>query len=179
MARGKKQPRERVETIVTYLEMTERPTRPERPAPVAKLAILRAEAPTISFYRYMYDTIGAQWTWSDRRELDDNALGAIIHDPDVAIHILYVAGVPAGFVELDGRIKDAVELSYVGLMPEFVGRGLGGYLLDWAVAAAWRMEPKRVWLHTCSFDHESALPLYQRVGFVPYKRQVETVATLD
>ena len=179
MARAKKQTKKRVETTVTYLEMTERPTRPERAAPVAKLAMLRAEAPTISFYRYMYDTIGAQWTWSDRRELDDDALAAIIHDPDVAIYILYVAGVPAGFVELDGRTKGAVELAYVGLMPEFVGRGLGGYLLDWAIAAAWQMQPKRIWLHTCSLDHPSALPLYQRVGFVPYKRQVERVATIE
>ncbi len=178
MARSKKT-RERIETTVTYLEMIARPTRPSTPPPAGKLAIFRAEQPTISFYRYMYDTIGAQWTWSDRRELDDDALGAIIHDPDVAIYILYVAGVPAGFVELDGRIAGAVELSYVGLMPEFVGRGLGSYLLDWAVSAAWLMEPKRVWLHTCSLDHPSALPMYQRFGFVPYDQQIETVTALD
>jgi len=97
----------------------------------------------------------------------------------VAIYVLYVAGVPAGFVELDGRIAGAVELSYVGLMPEFVGRGLGGYLLDWAISAAWQMEPKRVWLHTCSLDHPSALPMYQRVGFVVYDEQIETVTALD
>ena len=178
MARSKKT-KERIETTVTYLEMTERPTRPSTPPPAGKLAIFRAEQPTISFYRYMYDTIGAQWTWSDRRELDDDTLGAIIHDPDVAIYILYAAGVPAGFVELDGRIEGAVELSYVGLIPEFVGRGLGGYLLDWAVSAAWLMEPERVWLHTCSLDHPSALPMYQRAGFVPYDQQIETVAVLD
>ncbi len=178
MARSK-MTRERIETTVTYLEMTARPTRPSTPPPAGKLAIFRAEQPTISFYRYMYDTIGALWTWSDRRELDDDALGRIIHHPDVAIYILYVAGVPAGFVELDGRIAGAVELSYVGLMPEFVGRGLGSYLLDWAVSAAWLMEPKRVWLHTCSLDHPSALPMYRRAGFVPYDQQIETVAALD
>ncbi|MBW8055726.1 MAG: GNAT family N-acetyltransferase [Nitrospira sp.] len=178
MTRGKKTTG-RIETTVTYLEMTERPTRPSTPVPAGKLAIFRAEQPTVSFYRYMYDTVGEPWNWTDRRRLTDDELTGIIHDPDVAIYILYVAGVPAGFVELDGRIAGAVELSYVGLMPEFVGRGLGSYLLDWAVSAAWLMEPKRVWLHTCSLDHPSALPMYRRAGFVPYDQQIETVAALD
>ncbi len=178
MTRGEKT-KDRIETTVTYLEMTEPPTRPSTPVPAGKLAIFRAEQPTVSFYRYMYDTVGEPWTWTDRRRLTDDELTGIIHDPDVAIYILYVAGVPAGFAELDGRIEGAVELSYVGLMPEFVGRGLGGYLLDWAVSAAWLMEPKRVWLHTCSLDHPSALPMYQRAGFVPYDQRIETVAALD
>ncbi len=178
MTRGEKTTG-RIETTVTYLEMTERPTRPSTPVPAGKLAIFRAEQPTVSFYRYMYDTVGEPWNWTDRRRLTDDELTGIIHDPDVAIYILYVAGVPAGFVELDGRIEGAVELTYVGLMPEFVGRGLGGYLLDWAVSAAWLMEPKRVWLHTCSLDHPSALPMYQRAGFVPYDQRIETVAALD
>ncbi len=178
MTRGEKTTG-RIETTVTYLEMTERPTRPSTPVPAGKLAIFRAEQPTVSFYRYMYDTVGEPWNWTDRRRLTDDELTGIIHDPDVAIYVLYVAGVPAGFVELDGRIEGAVELNYVGLMPEFVGRGLGGYLLDWAVSAAWLMEPKRVWLHTCSLDHPSALPMYQRAGFVPYDQRIETVAALD
>ena len=178
MARGKKT-KDRIETTVTYLEMSEPPTRPSTPPPAGKLAIFRAEQPTVSFYRYMYDTVGEPWTWTDRRQLTDDELTAIIHDPDVAIYVLYVAGVPAGFVELDGRVEGAVELTYVGLVPEFVSRGLGGYLLDWAVSAAWLMAPKRVWLHTCSLDHPSALPMYQRAGFVPYDQQIETVAALD
>ncbi len=178
MTRGEKTTG-RIETTVTYLEMTERPTRPSTPVPAGKLAIFRAEQPTVSFYRYMYDTVGEPWNWTDRRRLSDDGLTAIIHDPDVAIYVLYVAGVPAGFAELDGRIEGAVEITYVGLMPEFVGRGLGGYLLDWAVSAAWLMEPKRVWLHTCSLDHPSALPMYQRAGFVPYDQRIETVAALD
>ena len=45
--------------------------------------------------------------------------------------------------------------------------------------AAWLMEPERVWLHTRSLDHPSALPMYQRAGFVPYDQQIETVAVLD
>ena len=174
MARAKK-PGERVETTVTYLEMRSPPRRPATPAPLGKLAIMRAERPTVSFYRYLYNTIGEAWNWSERRRASDEALRAIIRHPEVWIYVLYVTGVPAGFAELDSRRAGEVELAYFGLTPEYIGRGLGAYLLDWAVAAAWTHKPKRVWVHTCTLDHPRALPLYQRAGFVPYKRRGEWV----
>ncbi|MCH7887909.1 MAG: GNAT family N-acetyltransferase [Proteobacteria bacterium] len=167
-----------LETTVTYLEMTSPPRRPATPAPLGKLAVMRAELPTVSFYRYLYNTVGEAWNWSERRRLDDEAMRAIIRHPEVLIYVLYAAGVPAGFAELDLRRAGEVELAYFGLTPEYVGRGLGAYLLDWAVAAAWTRKPKRVWVHTCTLDHPRALSLYQRAGFVVYKRRVEKVERL-
>ncbi len=166
-----------IETTVTYLEMRAPPQRPARPTPMKRLAILRAEPPTVSFYRYLYERIGALWNWTERRLLDDEALAAIIGDERVEIYVLYVAGVPAGYAELDRRIEGEVEIAYFGLLPEFVGRGLGAYFLDWAVAAAWTRGPERVWLHTCDLDHPRALSVYQRAGFVPYRQQIERVPT--
>ena len=174
----KKPPGELVETTVTYLEMRSPPRRPATPAPLGKLAILRSEQPTVSFYRYLYNTIGEPWNWSDRRRLDDDALRAIIHDPKVEIYVLYAAGVPAGYVEIDLRRDREAEIAYFGLAPEYIGRGLGVFLLDWAIAAAWTHQPKRVWVHTCTLDHPRALPLYQRAGFVPYQRRTEKVEKL-
>ncbi len=168
---------EAIETTVTYLEMRAPPRRAPRPAPLKRLAILRAERPTISFYRYLYERVGAEWNWTERRLLDDRALAEIIQDERVEIYVLYVAGTPAGYVELDRRVPGEVELAYFGLLPEFVGQGLGAYFLDWAVAAAWSSGPERVWLHTCDLDHPRALSVYQRAGFVPYRQQVERVPT--
>ncbi|MFQ5784719.1 MAG: GNAT family N-acetyltransferase [Alphaproteobacteria bacterium] len=168
-----------IETTVTYLEMRAPPKRPGVPAPLGKLAILRAERPTVSFYRYLYNSVGGPWNWTDRRRIDDDTLRAIIEDPKVEIYVLYVAGVPAGYVELDRRFESEVELAYFGLMPEFVGRGLGSYFLDWAVTAAWMAGPERLWVHTCTLDHPRALSLYQRAGFVAYKQEIETVAALE
>ena len=133
-----------IETTVTYLEMREQPSRPTVAAPMGKLAILHADAPPVSFYRYLYDTVGAPWNWTDRRMIGDDALRAVIHDPLVEIYVLYVGGVPAGYAELDKRVDREVELAYLGLIPEFSGRGLGSYLLDWAVHAAWAHKPVRV-----------------------------------
>ena len=130
--------------------------------------LLRAERPTISFYRYLYNTIGRQWFWYERRVMDDATLAACVHDDAVAVYVLFVGGVPAGLAEIDARDARDIELAYLGLMPEFIGRGLGRYLVDWAIDAAWDREPDRIRIHTCTLDHPAALPLYQKAGFTPY-----------
>lgn len=168
-----------IETTVTYLEMRERPKRPKVPAPFGRLAILRAHNPTVSFYRYLYDTVGQPWNWTERRLLTDEKIAAIIHDPKVEIYVLYVDGVPGGYVELDFRQEDEIELAYFGLIPEFVGRGLGAFLLDWAIETAWSHAPQRLWVHTCTLDHPRALSTYQKAGFMPYMRRVEKVVPLS
>jgi GNAT superfamily N-acetyltransferase len=156
---------------ITYLEMLAQPTRPPPPAPMRPLALLRANKPTVSFYRYLYNTVGEPWMWHERRALSDPALAAIIQDPKVEIFVLYADGVPAGYFELDRRVPSEVELSFFGLIPEFIGLGLGRYLLGCAVATAWSGKPSRFWLHTCGYDHPRALGYYQRAGFVPYRQE--------
>ncbi|WP_051511542.1 GNAT family N-acetyltransferase [Skermanella stibiiresistens] len=162
----------KLRVVITYLEMTSPPTAPKPRPPVEKLALLRAERPTVSFYRYLYNTVGEPWLWVDRRKLDDAALTAIIHDPKVEIAVLYVGGVPAGFAELDRRRGTAVDLSYFGMIPEFVGMRLGPFLLGCAIDAAWKGGAGKVTVNTCTLDHPKALRLYQRAGFTPVRQDV-------
>ena len=161
-----------VPVTVTWLEMTSPDQRSPAPGVLEPTAILRAERPTVSFYRYLYDTVGAEWNWFMRRRLSDEDLAAIIHDDRVEVFILHVRGVPAGYVELDRRIEGEVEIAYFGLIPEYVGRGFGAFLLDWGLGRAWGYRPGRVWLHTCSLDHPRALGVYQRAGLRVYRREV-------
>lgn len=160
----------KLDMIITYLEMRRCPNRLIRHLPRG-LTIMRTRSPTVSFYRYLYNTVGAPWLWHERRRLDDNTLRAIIHNTGVEVYVLYVHGVPAGYIELDRRIADEVEVAYFGLIPEFIGRGLGRYLLDWGLHEAWREHPQRVWVHSCNYDHPKAIAVYQRAGFVPYKQE--------
>ncbi len=163
-------------TVVTYLEMLERPTRPPAPTPSGrKLALMRAEAPTVAFSRFLYNTAGWPWWWYERRLMSDAALAAIVQDPKFETYVLYVEGTPAGYFEIDRRQAEIVELAYFGLMPEFVGQRLGPYLLDQSLERAWTgpPAPMRVWVNTCDMDHPKALSLYQRAGFVPYDRRVK------
>jgi GNAT superfamily N-acetyltransferase len=160
-----------IDDVITYLEMHERPTAPHIPAPFAKLALMRAEACTISFYRYLYETVGTPWLWYERRLLGDDALLAEIGKPTTEIFVLYVGGIPAGYFELDAAAARETELRYFGLIPEFIGRRLGPFLLQAAIDQAWLRPIQRLWVHTRTFDHPKALGLYQRAGFVVYARQ--------
>ena len=164
-----------VPVTVTYLEMMSRDQRVPGPGWTEPALVQRAERPTISFYRYLYNTVGADWDWWVRRRLSDDELAAIIHDEAVEVWVLHVRGVPAGFAELDRRVDAEVEIAYFGLMPEYIGRGLGPALLDRALERAWSCGPRRVWLHTCSLDHPKALAVYRRAGFEVYEREVVAV----
>ena len=127
--------------------------------------------PTVAFYRFFYDIVGGPWYWSSRKKLSDAEIAAIIHDPQVEMHVLYVEGVPAGFAELDRRTAGEIELVQFGLLPEFIGQGLGKYFLQWTIDKAWSYQPKRLWLHTCTLDHPAALPNYLKAGMVVYEEQ--------
>jgi len=157
-----------LEFVITYLEMTARPTLTVLIPTGVKLALLRAEAPTVSFYRYLYNTVGEPWLWWERRVLSDDELRAILDADGIEIYVLYVNGVPAGFAELDRHAQPEIDLAYFGLVPEFIGRGLGRYFLNAVVEMAWSFKPRRLTVNTCNFDHPKALAAYQRAGFTPY-----------
>ncbi len=156
--------------VITYLEMKARPTRPPLPIPAGKLALMRLEPCTVSYYRYLYQAVGERWLWFERRVWSDEHLAQIINKPEVEISVLYVGGVPAGYFELERSAANEVELCYFGLVFDFIGRGYGSFLLNAAVESAWQRNPNRVWVHTCTYDHPRALGVYQRAGFSVYKR---------
>jgi GNAT superfamily N-acetyltransferase len=163
----------KIESVVTSLEMTAPPASPPLPPPRTDVTLVRAVRPTVSFYRYLYDTTGEPWLWGDRRRLGDAALAAIVQDPAVEVFVASLAGVPAGYVELDGRVPGEVEIAYLGVLPEFIGQKLGPYLLSFALHTAWARRPGRVWVHTCTLDHPAALAMYERSGLRIFKRETE------
>ncbi len=164
-------PKAQREVTITYLEMTAHPGPAHPPPPALQMALLRAHEPTVSFYRYLYETVGARWMWWQRRVMSDAQLRRIIHDPGVEIYVLYVQGVPGGFVEIDRRRTATPNIQFLGLVEEFIGRGLGRYIIDWAVRRAWDGDTAKVTINTCDMDHPRALGMYQRAGFLPVRRQ--------
>jgi GNAT superfamily N-acetyltransferase len=159
-----------IDVVITYMEMTAPPTRPTVPLPPGKHALLKVENPTIAFYRFLYNTVGETWLWTDRRRLSDEKLLAQIDHPEVELSVLYSGGQPSGFVELDRRPKPDINFAYFGLLNEFIGRGLGKYLLNWAVDRAWSYGPAKLTVDTCTLDHPRAIGEYQRAGFRPVRQ---------
>ena len=160
----------KVPVDVTYLQMLAAPAY-AAPAMPESVQVMRAERPSAAYYRFLYGTVGKPWQWYERMKLTDGELNLILHAPHVEVHVLYVAGVPAGYVEMVRETHGETEIAYFGLMPDFIGRGLGRFFLEWSLTYAWSHQPQRVWLHTCSLDHPQALPNYEKAGLVPYRRE--------
>jgi GNAT superfamily N-acetyltransferase len=155
-----------------YLQMFARPERIV-PPPREGLVVILAKKPTVAYYRFLYDAVGRDYNWTSRKKLSDADLAALLADPRLEVHALMVEGVPAGFAELDRRIEGEMELVQFGLVPEFIGQGLGRYFLQWAIDKAWSYHPQRFWLHTCTKDHPAALPNYLKAGFTIYKEETK------
>jgi ribosomal protein S18 acetylase RimI-like enzyme len=159
-----------IDVVRTYLEMTDpaqlRPGRTDDP----RVRVERVGRCPTSFYRWLYDAVGDQWHWRDRKVWSDGELRAWLDDPAVSLLLMSVEGAPAGYAELRRHPDGAVEIAYFGILPDFMGRGLGKHLLTVAVERAWSEGAARVWLHTCTLDAPQALPNYRARGF----REVRT-----
>lgn len=164
-----------LEVTVTYLEMLAKPELPRPPTPPVAYRIDRVERPSVPFYRYLYNTVGAPWLWHERRRMGDSELAEVLEDPNLWLYVIYAEGEPAGYAELDARKQPEIELAYFGIVPKFIGHRLGPTLLRAAVDMAWQAHATRFWVHTCSLDHPKALPCYVRAGFVPYKEVVRRI----
>jgi GNAT superfamily N-acetyltransferase len=156
----------------TYLQMLAHNERVV-PPPREGLVVVHAKKPSVAYYRSLYDAVGRDYDWTSRKKLSDAELAALLNDPRLEVHVLMADGVPAGFAELDRRVEGEIELVQFGLMPEFIGQGLGRYLLQWAIDRAWGSGPRRFWLHTDTKDHPAALPNYLKAGFAVYREEVK------
>jgi GNAT superfamily N-acetyltransferase len=155
---------------ITYLQMFARPERVV-PPPREGLSVVHAKKPSVAYYRFLYNAVGRDYDWTSPRKLSDAELAALLNDPRLEVHVLMADGVPAGFAELDRRTEGEIELVQFGLMPDFIGQGLGRFFLRWTIDKAWSYQPRRLWLHTCTKDHAAALPNYLKAGFTVYKEE--------
>lgn len=135
--------------------------------------LARVDPPLPELNRFFYTAVGGDWCWTDRLGWTFANWETYLSAPGVETWALSVGGVPCGYFELDPRSGDP-EIASFGLIPRFVGRGLGGYLLTSAVERAWQ-KGRRIWVHTCSLDHPSALPAYKARGFREYRCDVAHV----
>jgi GNAT superfamily N-acetyltransferase len=159
--------------VITYhLEMTDpADLLPSRRSGV-DLEIRQVKIPCPQFNRFFYTAVGGDWFWIDRLKWTFDQWLAYVDRPVLQTWAAYVDGTPAGYFELEKQPGAQVEIAYFGLLPPFVGQGLGGRLLTAAVESAWEMKASRVWLHTCSLDHPGALANYRARGFRIFKEVI-------
>jgi len=159
--------------ITTYhLEMTDatefRPFTLEH----AEVELKQAKIPCPELNRFLYTAVGGDWYWVDRLNWTYEQWLAYLDRPELETWLAYVFGTPAGYFELEVQPASNVEIAYFGLLPQFIGQGIGSFLLTAAIERAWQMGASRVWVHTCSLDHPRALKNYQAQGFRVFKEEV-------
>lgn len=162
-----------IATIVTHLEMRAKP----RPAPIppSPYRLVRWKTPALDAYRTLFRRVGEEWMWFSRLVMPDAEVEAIIHDPGIEIYAVCDArGIEVGMLELDFRSAPDCEIGFFGLVKQATGKGHGRWLMAQALSLGWRSGIERMWVHTCTLDHPSALGFYRRCGFVPFAREVET-----
>ena len=161
----------KIANVVTYLEMTAPPEGPRAVRP--DLSVRAVLSPDLAWYRSLYGRIGEQWLWFSRFVMPDEHLHALLADPATEINLLERQGEPLGFAELSYAVPGEVEVAMFGVVPEATGTGAARFLMEAALDRAWAADRRRVWLHTCTFDHPAALRFYQARGFRPYKFAIE------
>jgi GNAT superfamily N-acetyltransferase len=161
----------KIAAVVTHLEMTARPEL--RPDPPGAWTLRRVETPGLDWFRDLYRRVGEEWLWFSRLQMTDAELATIIHSPLVEVYALVQDGRDEGLLELDFREAGQCELAFFGVTSKLIGSGAGRWLMNRALERAWSRQVARVWVHTCTHDHQTAVAFYQRSGFRPFRRQVE------
>ena len=158
-----------IEVTTTSLEMLS----PEvfKPKALARndVVVRKVEIPTPTINHFFFVNVGRPWKWYSRLKWTLADWKALVEKETTTTWIGYIKGSPFGYIEFHQQ-EESVEIAFFGLLPQFIGMGLGGFLLSEAIRLAWELEPKRVWVHTCTLDHEFALNNYLARGFSIYKK---------
>lgn len=162
----------KVAAVVTYLEMLKKPSLRQGPSQDS-WRLEHANFPDLHQYRALFRLVGQDWLWFSRLYLNDDELAQILNHPLYDTYKFVVDDQPQGLLELDYRTEGECEISFIGLAGDMIGKGAGRWLMNRSLDIAWSRPIRRLWLHTCTFDHPRAVQFYVRSGFRPYHRQIE------
>jgi len=134
--------------------------------------------PDFQLNKFFYRQVGKKHRWIDRLSWSDEKWVNYISNQNLETYVISENNELAGFFELlyNPELKET-EISYFGLLEEYIGKGIGGYSLSIAIKKSFEKNIKRVWLHTCTLDHPNALKNYIARGMTVFKR--ENINILD
>lgn len=165
-------PSGKIANVVTYLEMAAPPP-PQSGTEPADLDLRLIAHPDVAWFRGVIRTVGERWLWYSPLVMAEAELAAIICDPLMETRVLERAGVLAGISQIDRRVPGEVEIAFFGVTEPDIGKGSARWLMDRTLELAFVPGVRRVWVHTCTFDHPAAVPFYIRSGFAPFKFAIE------
>ena len=140
--------------------------------------LVKKVKPDFQLNKFFYKQVGKNHRWIDRLSWSDEKWINYISNRNLETYIISESDELAGFFELlyNPELKET-EISYFGLLEEYIGKGIGGYALSVAIKKSFEKNIRRVWLHTCTLDHPNALKNYIARGMTVFKK--ENINILD
>jgi len=144
-----------------YLEIRSINDLVEANKPNENLILEKVDPPDFHINKFFYKEIGKNHRWTDRLIWNDKKWINYINNSSVVTYILKNKEDLVGYFEQNfNNQKLECEIAYFGILEEYFGKKLGGYLLSQAIKRSFEKNSKRVWVHTCSLDHKHALNNY-------------------
>ena len=144
-----------------YLEIRSINELVEGTKPNENLILKKVDPPDFQLNKFFYKEIGKNHRWTDRLSWNDKKWISYINNSSVVTYILKNKEDLVGYFEQNfNNQKLECEIAYFGILEEYFGKKLGGYLLSEAIKKSFEKNSKRVWVHTCSLDHKHALSNY-------------------
>jgi len=143
-----------------------------------KKYLVKKIKPDFQLNKFFYKQVGKKHRWIDRLSWSDGKWINYISNKNLETYIISESDELAGFFELlyNPELKET-EISYFGLLEEYIGKGIGGYALSVAIKKSFEKNIRRVWLHTCTLDHPNALKNYIARGMTVFRK--ENINILD
>jgi len=122
--------------------------------------------------KFLYQQIGKKYHWIDRLAWTDKNWIAYVSNKNLITCLLKNNDDLVGYCELIlNKEKQEIEIAYFGILEEYFGKKLGGFLLVEAIKKSFLLKVKRVWVHTCSLDNKNALKNYLSRGMTVFKSE--------
>ncbi|WP_075520770.1 GNAT family N-acetyltransferase [Candidatus Pelagibacter communis] len=140
--------------------------------------LIKKIKPDFQLNKFFYKQVGKKHRWIDRLSWTDEKWINFISNKNLETYVISESDDLIGFFELlYNPDLNETEISYFGLLEEYIGKGIGGYALSEAIKKSFEKNIKRVWLHTCTLDHPNALKNYIARGMRVFRK--ENINILD
>ena len=156
-----------------YLEITSLKDLKESKKSFDGFSVVLLDPINFQLNKFFYKNVGKRHRWVDRLIWSEQEWIDYLSSSRVKTYVLKNKEDLIGFFELIFHQEDKeVEIAYFGILEEYQNKKLGSFLLSKAIKESFNKNIKRVWLHTCSLDHENALKNYLARGMKIFKSEI-------
>tara|TARA_B110000438_G_C15727873_1_gene612861 strand:- start:748 stop:1251 length:504 start_codon:yes stop_codon:yes gene_type:complete len=155
-----------------YLELKSLEDFKEAKKPSENFLLQLVDPKDFQLNKFFYKNVGKKYQWVDRLVWTDQKWIDYVSNTKLFTYILKDNEDLVGYFELIfyQDIRES-EIAYLGILEEYFGKKLGGYLLSEAIKKSFSLGSNRTWVHTSSLDHKNALKNYLARGMKVFKSE--------